>query len=162
MAVLTANKEVPVKAAHGAQRTRKLPLVGYTTLTTTHEVYKGSIVICDQSISDGYFRACPASGSINSTTSDIFGGISMERVSVTASDAGDGSKSVTVLINGAVGFPIGSLTVTEIGAPIYAVDDQLVGSSSSNTYWVGTLVNVDSTYAWVDITHAVGRPNSAI
>lgn len=144
---------------------RKLPLAGYTNFGASaaeHAVYKGSVVICDVNDTDGYFRAAPLIGTTAAASGDIIGGVAVEYVKVTSSDTADGSKEVSVAVNGIWGFPINSVAITDMGAPIYAGDDgETVQTSSTNAFWIGTLVDVDATYAWVDISHACGRANSA-
>jgi hypothetical protein len=164
MAVLTNNVQRPV-IGHDPSLDVSLPLAGYTNFgggSTAHTVYHGSLVICDVTDTDGYFRACPLCSDTNLTTSDIFGGIALERQDVTSSNTADGSVSVTVAQNGIWGFPVNSVAATDVGAPIYAADDgSTVTTTSTNNLWIGTLVKVDSTYAWVNIGHAAGRANSA-
>lgn len=157
MAVLTANKQRPVKSPVTGLLTAKVRLAGYTNFgggNTAHNIYLGSVVICDQSDTDGYFRACPLGSSTNSTTSDIFGGISAEKIKVTSTDTSDGSKYCTVYRNGVWGFAVGSVAITDIGAPAYASDDTTITTTSTNNFWCGRIVDVDSTYVWVDISKA--------
>lgn len=165
MAVLTANKQRPVRLPAGGLTTRKLKLAGYTNFgsgTTAHTVYHGSFVMCDQSDTDGYFRACPLVSGTALTTSDLVGGLALEKIEVTSADLADGSKEVTVAVNGVWGFPKNSLAITDLGAPVYLADDgETAQASSTDALWIGTLVDVDATYAWVDISHACGRANSA-
>jgi len=165
MAVLTANVQRPVQIPAGGLTTRALPLAGYTNFgdgSTEHTVYKGSLVVCDVSDTDGYFRAAPLTSSVAAASGDVIGGIALEKVKVTSDDAGDGSKKVTVAVDGVWGFPKNSLAVTDIGAAIYTSDDgNTVTTTSTSNWWIGTLVDVDGTYAWVDISHAAGRTNSA-
>lgn len=164
MAVLTKSKNRPVRVPSGGITMEKVKLAGYTNFgagTLAHTVFKGSVVICDVSDTDGYFRACPLSSSVNSASGDIFGGIALEKQVVGASDLADGSRELTVAKNGVWGFAKGGLAITDIGAPVYASDDDTVTSTSSNNYWMGYLVDVDDTYAWVDIAPAFMRANSA-
>lgn len=164
MAVLTANKMRPVRLDHGELKKRLLPLAGYTNFgsgTTAHTVYKGSIVVCDVSDTDGYYRACPLSSSVNSAAGDIFGGVAAERQDVTSADTADGSKLVSVYINGVWAFPVGSLAITDVGAPAYASDDNTITTTSTNNYWCGYIVDVDASYVYVDISRAAGMLNSA-
>lgn len=159
MANMTANVTRPRK---GDVFLQKYGLVGYTDYqagTLAYTAYKGAIMMMDVSDKDGY--AQPMLSSITAASGDVFLGIAEEKVSVGASDAADGSKEILVNQNGLIGFPKGSLAVTDIGAPIYATDDQTIQTSSSNALWIGTLKNVDDTYAWVDISHAAGRTNTA-
>ena len=144
--------------------TLALKLAGYTNFgggSTEHTVFKGSVVVCDVSDTDGYFRACPLSSSINLASGDIFGGIALEHQKVTSGFAADGSKLVTVARNGIWGFPKASNAVTDIGAPAYASDDASITTTGTNNLWVGYIVDVDDTYVWVDIAPAAGRANSA-
>jgi hypothetical protein len=137
-------------------------LTGYTDYqagTVAYTVYKGAIVMMDVSDKDGY--AQPMLSSITAASGDIFLGIAEEKVSVTSADTADGTKGVLCMTKGIVGFPKGSLAVTDIGAPIYATDDTTIQTTSSNALWIGTLVKVDDTYAWVNIGHAAGRTNTA-
>lgn len=164
MAVLSASVQRPVRVPAGGLTTMALPLAGYTNFgggTTAHTVYKGSGVICDVSDTDGYYRACPLSSSVNSASGDVFGGIALEKVSVTSSDTADGSKKVTVARDGVWGFAVGSLAITDIGAAAYMSDDQTISTTDTNNYWCGVIVDADSTYVWVDIAPAAGRLNSA-
>jgi len=163
MAVLTNNKQRPYRIS-GTLPKRQLPLAGYTNFgagTTEHTVYHGSIVICDVDDTDGYFRAAPLTSGTAAASGDVFGGIALEKVSVTSSDTADGSKEVSVAVAGEWAFAVGSLDATDMGAPAYASDDDTITTSSSNNFWVGTIVDVDATYVWVDISHAAGRTNSA-
>ncbi len=98
---------------------------------------------------------------MNSASGDIFGGIALEKVAVTSSDTADGSKKVSVARNGVWGFAVGSLAITDIGAAIYASDDDTATTTDTNNWWIGYLVDVDSVYAWVDIAPAFMRANSA-
>ena len=164
MTVLSANKMRPVKIPPGGLHTAVVKLAGYTNFgdgSTEHTVYKGSVVVCDVSDTDGYFRACPLSSSVNSDSDDIFGGIALEKVAVGSGDTSDGSKVCTVARDGVWGFAVGSLAITDIGAAIYASDDDTVTTTDTNNFWVGYLVDVDSVYAWVDIAPAFMRANSA-
>ena len=164
MAVLTGNKQRPVKLAHGELTTMEIPLAGYTNFgggSTGHTVFKGSLMVCDVSDTDGYFRAVPLSSSVNMATTDIFGGIAAERQDVGASDTADGSVTVTVYRNGQWGFAKGSLAQTDIGAPAYASDDDTITTTDTNNLWVGIIEAVDATYVWVNIEPAFMRLSSA-
>lgn len=162
MAVLTVNRDRPHRNVTKAPRT--VPLAGYTNFasgSTAHTVYKGSVVVSDVSDTDGYARACPLCSTTNMASGDVFEGIAVERVDVTSSDTADGAKTASVYIDGEWAFPVGALAITDQGAAIYATDDDNVSSTSSNNLWIGQLVDVDATYAWVDISRAAGMPNSA-
>jgi hypothetical protein len=162
MAQLTADKNRPCRPHAGGITTRRLPLVGYTVHTHTYTVYKGSWVVCDIDVSTtGYFKKAE-SGTHAGAAGDIIGGIAMESKDVLASDAAEGSKSITVAVDGDWGFPINSITQADIGKPAYTTDDgEVVVVASGTAYWLGTIVDTDATYAWIDISHAAGRLNAA-
>jgi hypothetical protein len=164
MAVLTKNKQRPCRLPPGGLKMEKLKLAGYTNFgagTLSHTVYKGSVVICDVSDTDGYFRAAPAITSVAGVSGDIFGGIALEKQVVGSSDTADGSKEVTVAANGVWGFAKGNLSITDVGAAAYAGDDDTVTVTSTDGFWCGYVIDVDDTYVWVDIAPAFLRANSA-
>jgi len=98
---------------------------------------------------------------VNSAAGDIFGGVALEKQVVSSADAADGSKEITVAVDGIWGFAVGSLAITDIGAPAYASDDDTITTTSTNNFWCGYIVDVDSTYVWVDVSRAAGMANSA-
>ena len=150
MTALSANANRPVKIPPGGLSTFEVPLAGYTNRgsgNTAFTCYKGAVICCDVSDTDGYFGP----KDMNIATGDIFGGIAAEKVAVTANDTGDGSKELTVYRNGIWGFPKASLAITDIGAVIYASDTDAVTTTTSNNLPIGRLVDVDDTYAWIDI-----------
>jgi hypothetical protein len=164
MTVLSASKQRPVRLPADGLTTAELKLAGYTNFgagSLAHTVYKGSVVVCDVSDTDGYFRACPASSSVNAASGDIFGGIAAEQIAVGSADAADGSKLLTVYRNGVWGFAKGSVAITDIGAAAYASDDDTITTTSTNNFFIGDIVDVDGTYVWVDISRAFMRPTSA-
>lgn len=164
MTVLSNNKQRPCLVPAGGISTAVVRLAGYTNFgsgSTAHTVYHGSIVVCDVSDTDGYFRACPSSASVNAASGDIFGGIAVERVDVTSADTADGAKKCTVARNGIWAFAVGSNAITDIGAAAYASDDDTITTTSTNNFFVGYIVDVDSTYVYVDISHAWMCPTSA-
>lgn len=159
MTNMTQGVTRPIK---GTMEHQRYGLVGYTDRGSGSEAYtsyKGAVMIIDVSDIDGYVQ--PHQSGITSASGDVFVGIATEEVSVTSSDTSQGDKDILCLSVGVVGFPIGSITVTDLGAPMYASDDTAITTTSSNNQWIGTLVNVDSVNAWVDIGHATGRTNSA-
>jgi len=161
MANMTANVQRPVRLPAGGLTTRLLPLAGYTNFgggSTAFTVFKGAVVACDVSDTDGYFR--DGDSGVTWASGDIFGGVALEKQAVTSDNTADGSVLVSVAVDGVWGFPKNSLAQTDVGAPVYATDDgAVVGSSSSNTLWIGDLTEVDATYAWIDISRAAGKPN---
>lgn len=163
MAVLTGNKQRPVRLAHGELTTMEIPLAGYTNFgggSTAHSVFKGSLLVSDVSDTDGYFRAVPLVSSTAMVSGDVFGGIAAERQDVGASDAADGSVTVTVYRNGQWGFAKGSIAQTDVGAAAYATDDDTISTTSTDALWVGFIEEVDATYVWVNIERAFMRANS--
>jgi len=163
MTDITADKHRPYKLAGGAGLgVIEYGLVGYTDYQSSavaRTIFKGMIMCVDQSDIDGYAQR--ATSSITFAGADIFLGIAMEQKKVTSSDTAQGDVTILVATRGVWGFPIASLSVTDIGAPAYAVDTDAVQSSSSNSLWIGSFVDFDATYAWIDISHAAGRVNSA-
>lgn len=137
-------------------------LVGYTdyqAAAAEYTVYKGAIVMMDVSDVDGY--AQPRVSAITAASGDVFLGVALEEVEVTSDDTDQADKDVLVARGGVWAFAVGSLAVTDIGAPAYCSDDQTITTTSTNNLWVGTIVAVDATYVWVDIEHAAGRTNTA-
>ena len=164
MAVLSANKQRNPKASVGEIHTAVLRLAGYTNFgggSTAHEVYKGSLMVCDVSDTDGYFRAVPLTSGTNMASGDIFGGVALERQSVTSSDTADGSILCTVARDGVWPFAKGGLAITDIGAPAYASDDDTITTTSTNNLWCGIIEDVDATYVYVNIAPAFMRTNTA-
>lgn len=151
MAALTGNVQRPVKPPVGGIGTYPVRLAGYTNRgsgNTAYTCFKGAIIACDTSDTDGYFGPLdftPASG-------DIFGGIGEERQDIGSTDTADGAKKLTVIRDGIVGFLKGSLAITDVGADIYATTDNDIQTSSTDALLIGRLVDVDATYAWVDIS----------
>lgn len=164
MAVLSANKQRPVRLPAGGLSTDFVRLAGYTNFgggSTAHTVYHGSLVVSDVSDTDGYFRAVPLTSSVNMASGDVFGGIAAEKVAVGSGDTADGSKKCTVYKNGVWGFAKGSIAITDVGAAAYASDDDTITTTSTNNLWVGYIEDVDDTYVWVNIEDAFKKANSA-
>ena len=160
MANMTASTTRPWKGI--TQGLQRYGMVGYTDIQSAaaeYTIYKGAVVCIDVSDVDGY--AQPFQSGITAAGDDVFLGVAAEERSVTSSDTSQGDVNILVWTKGKVGFAVASLTVTDIGAPIYADDDQVVTTTSTNNLWIGTLSSVDATYAWVNIEHASGRVNSA-
>lgn len=156
---LSANKFRPRK---GHVEYQQYGVVGYTNYqggNTEHTIYKGSIVKMDVSDVDGY--AQKKLSSVASASGDVFLGVAEEKVVVSSSETSDGAKKIKVATSGLFGFAVGSLTVTDIGAPAYASDDDTITTTSTDALWVGTIRNVDDDFVWVDIGHATGRTNTA-
>lgn len=159
MTNLTGDVARPYRVPAGGLTTASVPLAGYTNYaggSTVFTVYKGAPVMCDVSDTDGY--GAPKLSGINAASGDIFMGIALEKVSVTSSDTADGSKVVSVATNGVFGFPKGSIAITDIGAPCYMSDDATAQTSSTNSIAIGTIVGVDGTYAYVDISDYWMKP----
>jgi len=159
MTNMTQNVTRPTK---GDMEDQRYGMVGFTDRGGGNEAYtafKGAVMIMDVSDIDGFVQ--PNQSGITSASGDVFVGMAKEQISVTSTDTAQGDQTILCLSKGVVGFLIGSLTVTDIGAPIYASDDDAITTTSSNNQWIGTLVNVDTINAWVDIGHAAGRTNTA-
>lgn len=145
-----------------AEQLQQYGLVGYTNYqggSAAWTAYKGGIAMMDVSDVDGY--AQKMASTITAASGDVFLGVFAETVAVSATDTADGAQKARVWRDGIHAFAKGSLAVTDIGAPVYASDDQTVTSTSTNNLWIGYLVDVDATYAWVDITKAAGMANTA-
>lgn len=158
MTALTNDKQRPVKSPVGGLGTFALKLAGYTNRgsgNTAYTVYKGAIVACDESDTDGYFGPLDFTPASN----DIFGGVAAEKQSVTSDDTDDG-KELTVFRDGIWGFPKASITITDVGALVYATDTDAVQTSSSNALLIGRIVDVDDTYVWIDISNHWMVPTS--
>ncbi len=163
MTVLAANKQRPYRLAHGELTKMALPLAGYTNFgggTEAHTVFKGSMVCCDVSDTDGYFRAVPSSGSVAAAGGDVFGGVAIEKQKVEAADLADGAVECSVARNGVWGFAKGSVAQTDIGAAAYASDDDTITTVTTNNLWCGYIEEVDATYVWVNIEPAFLMANS--
>ena len=160
MTALTANIPRPCKVPPGGLILRVLPLAGYTDFSggnTAHVVYKGSFVFSDVNDTDGYYKR-PTTN--DAAADDVVGGIAIEYQSVTSSHTANGSREVTVAVNGVWAFPKGSIAITDMGAPIYLSDDATATTTATTALWIGFLVDWDSTYAWVDIEEACGHINA--
>lgn len=160
MTALTANMTRQCKVPPGGLSLRVLPLTGYTDFAggnATHTVYKGSFVFVDINDVDGYYKRITTN---DAAADDVVGGIAIEKQSVTSDNTANGSKEVTVAVNGVWAFAKGSIAITDIGAPIYLADDNTAQTSDTTALWIGFLVEWDSTYAWVDIEPACGHINA--
>jgi len=149
MANMTASKS---RRYQGDQKPWKYGLVGYTNYqagSAAWTAYKGGIAMMDVSDVDGY--AQKRQSGVNAATGDVFLGIFLEEVAVTSSDAADGSEKALVARGGIWAFAKGSLAVTDIGAEVYASDDDTVTTTSANNLKVGLIVDVDDTWVWVEI-----------
>lgn len=158
MTNLSHNKQRAVRIPACGLTTRALPLAGYTNYgsgSTSHTVYKGGVLICDVSDTDGYFSRLASGTTVAST--DIFGGIAAEKQVVGSSDAADGSKRVTAYVDGTWAFAKGSIAITDIGAVAYATDDDTITTTNTGFLAIGIIVDVDSSYAWVDISDYAGK-----
>lgn len=157
MTALSNDAQRPVKLPPGGLRTVKVPLAGYTNYgggNTGYSVYKGSILMCDVTDTDGYFAPKAA----NAAAGDIFGGIAVEGQVVDASTLADGSVECSVLASGVVGFPKGALAQTDIGAIAYASDDNTITTTNTNNLPIGIIERVDDVYAWVRIDDYFMKP----
>jgi hypothetical protein len=160
MTALSADIDRPVRSPVGGLATAVVKLAGYTNRgsgNTAFTTYKGAVVACDVDDTDGYFGPFD----FTAAAGDVFGGIAAEKQAVTSVDAADGSKLLTVYRNGVWGFAKGQLSITDVGAPAYASDDNTITTTSTNNQWVGVIEDVDSTYVWVDIAPAFMRTNTA-
>lgn len=155
MTNLTANVTRPTKGKVDHQR---YGLVGYTDYqggNTAYTTYKGEPMMLDVSDVDGY--AQPFKAVAAAVNTDVFLGFAVEQVAITSANTANGAKDILVQTDGLVGVPLGSLTVTDIGAKIYASDSNTFTTTATNALWVGTLANVDANYAWIDLRLSAGQ-----
>jgi hypothetical protein len=164
MTALSADVQRPHRGVTQSLIT-KLPLAGYTNFaggSVAFNCYKGTLILCDVSDTDGYFRPHNSEGAaVTVASGDVFGGVAVEYQQVTSSNTADGSVSISVARDGIWAFPIASNAQTDVGAAAYASDDNTITATSTNNLWVGVIVGVDSTYVYVDISTAAGRITSA-
>lgn len=157
MAALTADTTRPVRPMAGGVSTYSLPLAGYTNRgagNVAFTCYKGAVIACDVTDTDGYFGPMD----FTAASPDFFGGIAMENVAVTSANTADGSRVITVARDGVWGFPKASLAVTDVGAVVYASNTNDLTTTALNNMSIGRIVEVDATYAWVDISTHVNVP----
>jgi hypothetical protein len=157
MTALSANAQRPVRLPPGGLQVEKLKLAGYTNRgagSVAYSVYKGAVMMCDVTDTDGYFGPID----VSAATGDIFGGIAMEHQDVGAADTADGSVECMVAMNGIWGFPKASLSITDIGAVIYATNTNDVTTTSTNAIAIGILIDVDAVYAWINIEDYFMKP----
>ncbi len=159
MANMTADVQ---RLSKNEGRLHQFGLVGYTNYaggSAINTIYKGAIVMMDVSDIDGYVQ--PMLSTITAASGDVFMGIAAEGKATTSADTADNSVKIKLWTKGDFAFAKGALAVTDIGAAIYATDDQSITTTSTNALWIGKLVDVDDTYAWVRIDEATQQPNSA-
>jgi len=155
MANMTYSVSRPYK---GSPKPLQYGLVNYTDYQAAakeYYSYKGAIMMIDIDDVDGY--AQPLQSGITVASGDVFLGIALEEVQVKSTDTTDGDKKIRVATEGVWAFPVGSLTVADIGDLAYASDDQTITVTTTNHLWVGQIVGADDTYVWVDIKLAAGR-----
>ena len=158
MTALTEDVTRKHKSPPGGTHFRALPLIGYTNKgvgNTAHVVYKGSFVFYDADNTEGYRRIVAA----GCTAADTVGGIAIEYQSVTSLHLADASRYVTVAIDGVLAFPLGAITISDVGKDIYLSDDNVAVTAEAGNanLWIGKLAFVDATFAWVDIEPACGK-----
>lgn len=142
----------------GANLNISVGLVGYTAYqggSTAYTCYKGAVMMLDVSDVDGY--AQPMQSGITAATGDVFLGFAAEQVAITSTEASNGAKRILIEQPDLVKIPVGSLTVTDMGAKIYATDDNTFGTSTAGL-WVGTLEYFDADgYPWLNPRLAYGQ-----
>lgn len=159
MTNLTGDISRPYRVPAGGLTTATVKLAGYTNYSSgsvAFTAYKGAPLMCDVSDTDGYFA--PKLSAINAASGDVFGGMALEKVAVTSADTADGSRVITVATNGVWGVPKGSIAITDLGAVCYASDDATFTTTSTNAIAVGIIVDVDGTYAYIDISDYWMKP----
>lgn len=134
----------PHKMNAGGLTTRKIGLGG-----VADTIYKGAILAVDVSVADGYAITYPPT--LTAATGDFIAGIALEHVVVDSGDS-NGDKQVLVAVDGVWAFPIGAITVANLGDAVYANDDGTITLTAGTEIQLGVLVGVDANYAWVDIS----------
>lgn len=150
MTALSNNLQRPIRVPPGGLKMAKVSLAGYTNYGGGNEaftVYKGALMMCDISDTDGYFS--PIHGT--PATGDLFGGVALDYAVVDSTVPADGTIEVTVMANGVVGIPKASLAITDLGATIYSPDDGNGITTATAGIPIGTLEDIDDTYAWINI-----------
>lgn len=158
MTNLTGSNFMIPRCPVGGLQTREYKMAGYTNFgggSTAYTIYKYAFVMVDVDDTDGYVRDMDSGVTV--TSSDIFAGIAAEQVSITSTNTADGSKKILCYVNGVWGAAKQGLAVTDIGAILYADDDNVVSATNSNNLAIGVIVDVDSTYVWFDIAPFAGR-----
>lgn len=157
MALLTSDSVRPVRPRSMGLSKRAVKLVGATNAGGAYTSYHGAILMSDVSLADGYFRPLQPTGTTAVVAGDIFGGITAERIHVGSNNTADGVLKQSLIIEGDVAFPVGSFTIADVGAVMYASDDQTVTTTSTNNLPIGVIVDVDAEYVWVNIDDHAGK-----
>lgn len=111
------------------------------------KIFKGTLV--SRRVGDGY--AYPAR---SGTSTDVFLGVSFEYVDNSGGAAG--ALSLRVEKEGSYVFLQSGFAQTDIGATVYASNDNTVTKTSSNNQAVGTVTEIiDTTHCRVLINNAV-------
>ena len=109
-------------------------------VSASSTVLKGTLV----QLASGYAEDMTKAASL------IFAGVAYEQIQ--NSTATDGAVRVKVYREGIFEFVLASAAVTDIGAVVYALDNQTVTKTSTNATAVGKIVAVENTNkAFIDI-----------
>jgi hypothetical protein len=123
------------------------PVKGSTT------IYKGGLLQTATTGDDEGYAAPLADGADRR-----FIGVAVE--SVDNSDGSRGDKTVRVYKKGVYQYTKGSAVQTDVGSAAYGHDDNTIGSSSTNSVFVGRIVGlVDSSTVKLQIDAAVDAGN---
>ncbi|MCG8434459.1 MAG: cytoplasmic protein [Gammaproteobacteria bacterium] len=95
-------------------------------------------VIADDTIFEGAAVGETATGSRPLVAGDTFQGFAEQRADNTGGSAGD--KRVRVRQHGKVQLPVGSLVLTDVGAPVYASDDNTFTLTEGANSHIGRVV----------------------
>lgn len=142
-------------------KTLPFRMAGYTNFgggNTEYTIYKYAFVFCDVSDTDGYVRDMDSGVTV--ATGDVFTGIAAERQSITSTNTADGAKLISCYVDGIWGAPKGGVAITDLGATLFADDDNVVTTTSTGNLAIGKVVDVDSTYVWFDISDYAGKPSA--
>ncbi len=123
-------------------------LIGTYKVAANTKIYQGAMVFVRNT--DGYAYNARAGQS----STDIFVGVAVETVDNTGGAAG--AKTIRVWKAGEFTFAGSSLAQTNVGAAVYAVDENTITTTASTNVLVGYITEVISaTRARVRITNAV-------
>lgn len=129
MAALAADRKTPLRSGEF----RLVPVAAATV------IYAGAMVARDSS-----GNAVPAA--------DTAGLVVLGRAEARADNSLGAAGDVSVTIReGVFAYAHSGLTLANVGKPVFALDDQTVGLSSTNGVYAGTLIDVSDEGAWIEI-----------
>ena len=141
MTVLTKDRATPYR--EGVEKEAKV--------AASTKIYAGSLTCRNSS---GY--AIPGADAAGNT----FEGVSREQVD--NSNGADGDKDIIIRRTGIHRFAATGMAITDIGKPVFILDDQTVGLSSTNWIFCGRIAEfINATEVGVDIGAAPAAESDA-